>query len=173
MFYYLILLLIYLFLLKNFIIHGLYTDSLDKYFWEKLFLGRCTNLWDGLGEYIKNLGEGRENFKVVEIGVGKFFDISNYLIACESIDLIKVDINPADSSVVKDDIMEPDLSIYEGVDLIYSIRPPYEIQPYLIDLSEKVNSSIIIKPLSGEDLNVKGKNMHLKNFKKVSFYIYP
>ena len=127
-------------------------------------------MWQDFGEYI--LSEvGDENVKIAEIAVGKFSQVADMLNKKENIELIKTDISPADESVAKDDITNPNLELYNGVDIIYSIRPPSELQPYLVKLSRKINSQLIIKPLTGEDLNTPKTNMKLKNFKKASFYV--
>ena len=89
----------------------------------------------------------------------------------ENITLIKTDINPADPTVIKDDITNPDLKLYRDVDIIYSIRPPSELQPYLAGLADEIGCQLIIKPLTNEDLNTGRVKMKLKNFKKASFYI--
>ena len=49
---------------------------------------------------------------------------------------------------VVDDAFNPDLRIYEGSDLIYSIRPPPELINALESLAEKVNAALLIFPLS-------------------------
>ena len=127
-------------------------------------------MWQDFGEYI--LSEvGYKNVKIAEIAVGKFSQVADMLNEKENIELIKTDISPADESVAKDDITNPNLELYNGVDIIYSIRPPSELQPYLVKLSRKINSQLIIKPLTGEDLNTPKTNMKLKNFKKASFYV--
>lgn len=123
-----------------------------------------------LAEYISTFTDKRP-LKIVEIGVGKFNQVSEYLNNLEDVEVIKIDILPCDETVIKDDITNPNLQIYEGVDLIYSIRPPYELQPYLIKLSEKLDSPLIIKPLFNEDLNTGSRKMKLKNYKKASFYV--
>ena len=134
----------------------------------------CFNMWEGLGEFIHKISEEKEcSFKVVEVGVGKFFDVSDYLNKFDNLELILTDINPSKDNIFKDDIMNPNLNLYDGVDLIYSIRPPYELQPFLISLQEKIGAVLIIKPLTGEALNVKNRKMRLKTYKKTSFYIYP
>ena len=97
--------------------------------------------------------------------------IAEILSSKENITLIKTDIAPKDSTVIKDDITTPNLKLYYDVDIIYSIRPPSELQPYLIKLAEDINSQLIIKPLTNEDLNTGKVKMKLKNFKKASFYI--
>ena len=127
-------------------------------------------MWQDFGEYI--LSEvGERQVKIAEVAVGKFDRIAQMLSKRENITLIKTDIQPADSTVIKDDITNPNLDIYRDVDIIYSIRPPSELQPYLAKLAEKTGAQLIIKPLTNEDLNTGRVKMKLKNFKKASFYI--
>ena len=121
-------------------------------------------MWNDFGDYI--LGEvGEGNVKIAEVGVGKFDMIANMLSERENITLIKTDIDPKDSTVIKDDITNPDIDLYRDTDIIYSIRPPSELQPYLVDLALEVDSQLIIKPLTNEDLNtgrVKSEFLHIK-----------
>ena len=127
-------------------------------------------MWQDFGEYI--LEEvGDRQVRIAEIAVGRFDGISEMLGEKENITLIKTDIATADESVIKDDITNPKLDLYEDVDIIYSIRPPSELQPHLVKLAEKVDAMLIIKPLTGEDLNTGRAKMQLKNFRKASFYI--
>lgn len=113
---------------------------------------------------------GDEEIKIAEIGVGAFSQISDLLNEKDNITLIKTDIAPKDPTTVKDDITNPDMELYDGVDIIYSIRPPSELQPHLVELAQKIGSQLIIKPLTNEDLNTGRVKMKLKNFKKASFY---
>ena len=129
-----------------------------------------TTMWHNFAEYILNECETRE-VKIAEIGVGKFSQIADILNEHENITIIKTDISPADATVIKDDITNPDMKLYEGTDIIYSVRPPSELQPYIADLSKKTGSLLIIKPLTNEDLNTGRVKMKLKNYKKASFYI--
>lgn len=127
-------------------------------------------MWKDFKDYI--LDEiGEKPTKIAEIGVGKFSMIADELEKKENITLIKTDINPADASVIRDDITDPDMELYEGTDIIYSIRPPSELQPYIVSLARKIGSQLIIKPLTNEDLNTPRVKMKLKNYKKASFYI--
>jgi uncharacterized UPF0146 family protein len=127
-------------------------------------------MWQDFGDYI--LSEvGSDNVKIAEIGVGKFDQIADRLSQRENITLIKTDINPKDNTVIKDDITNPNLDLYENVDIIYSIRPPSELQPHLVNLAQKMDSQLIIKPLTNEDLNTPRVKMKLKNFKRASFYV--
>lgn len=127
-------------------------------------------MWNDFAEYILN-EVGEKNVKMAEVAVGKFDKIAEILSSKDNINLIKTDILPKDSTVIKDDITSPNLKLYKNVDLIYSIRPPSELQPYIVKLAENINSQLIIKPLTNEDLNTGRVKMKLKNFKKASFYI--
>lgn len=127
-------------------------------------------MWQDFGDYILN-EIGDKQVKIAEIGVGNFDRISNTLSQKDNVTLIKTDIIPKDSSVIKDDITNPNLELYKDVDIIYSIRPPSELQPHIINLTEKIGSQLIIKPLTNEDLNTGKVKMKLKNYKKASFYI--
>lgn len=126
-------------------------------------------MWQDFEEYILGEADGK-NVKIAEIGVGKFDRIANSLNERENITIIKTDISPKDATVIRDDITNPDIDIYKDVDIIYSIRPPSELQPHLVRLAQKIDSQLIIKPLTNEDLNTGRAKMKLKNFKKASFY---
>lgn len=127
-------------------------------------------MWQDFAEYILN-EVGDEDVRIAEVAVGKFNMIADVLSSRENITLIKTDIIPSDESVIMDDITNPNFKIYEGVDMIYSIRPPSELQPHLVNLAQKINCQLIIKPLTNEDLNTPGVKMKLKNFNRASFYI--
>lgn len=127
-------------------------------------------MWNDFGEYILSLCDDNTT-KIAEIGVGKFHKVYEYLDNSENIEIIKIDINPTDENVIKDDITNPNKELYKDIDIIYSIRPPSELQPYLIKLKEINNAKLIIKPLFNEDLNIKNTPSKLKNYKKASFYI--
>ncbi len=134
-------------------------------------------MWDDLSQYIINLAMEKSkrtgrNTKIVEIGVGRFQSISNRLQENENIEVIMTDINPSNENVVKDDIFNPNMRLYENTDILFSIRPPAEIQKAIMDLRDELNCTLIIKPLFNEDLNIELKKMKLKNHGRASFYIY-
>ena len=134
-------------------------------------------MWNDLEEYIlklamENSAKTGEKTKIVEIGVGKFQAISKSLSENENIELIMTDINPANEEIIKDDVFNPNMSIYENADIIFSIRPPAELQEAIMKIRDKVNAILIIKPLFNEDLNMKTQKMKLKNYNRASFYIY-
>ena len=134
-------------------------------------------MWDDLSQYIINLAMEKSkrtgrNTKIVEIGVGRFQSISNRLQENENIEVIMTDINPSNENVVKDDIFNPNMRLYENTDIMFSIRPTAEIQKAIMDLRDELNCTLIIKPLFNEDLNIELKKMKLKNHGRASFYIY-
>ena len=127
-------------------------------------------MWQDFTDYILNEA-GSEAIKIAEIGVGKFDKIAESLSKKDNITIIKTDISPKDPTVIKDDVTNPNLDLYKDVKIIYSIRPPSELQPHLVNLALKINSQLIIKPLTNEDLNTGNVKMKLKNYGRSSFYI--
>lgn len=126
-------------------------------------------MWDDFAQYILSEA-GDDEVMIAEVAVGRFDRIANYLASKDNITLIKTDIAPKDETVIKDDVTNPNLDLYRDVDIIYSIRPPSELQPYLARLACEIGSQLIIKPLTNEDLNTGKAKMKLKNFKRASFY---
>ena len=134
-------------------------------------------MWNDLEEYIlklaiENSEKTGKKTKIVEIGIGKFHTISENLSKNENIELIMTDIDPANENIIKDDVFNPNMDLYENVDIIFSIRPPAELQEAIMKIRDKVNATLIIKPLFNEDLNMKTQKMKLKNYNRASFYIY-
>ena len=127
-------------------------------------------MWNSFAEYILSQCD-KTPTKIAEIGIGKFNGVYDFLKSQKNVEIIKTDILPNDENVIRDDITNPNLDIYKDIDIIYSIRPPHEIQPHLIDLALKINSQLIIKSLFNEDLNTGNAKMKLKNYKKASFYV--
>lgn len=127
-------------------------------------------MWNDFGEYIYSLCD-KNPTNIAEVGIGKFTKIYDFLNSKDNVNIIKIDIAPSDDDIIQDDITKPDSEIYKNLDIIYSIRPPSEIQPYLINLTKFNNAKLIIKPLFNEDLNTGKTKMSLKNYKKASFYI--
>lgn len=134
-------------------------------------------MWNDLEEFIlklaiENSEKTGKKTKIVEIGAGKFQTISKNLSENENIDIVMTDIDPANENIIKDDVFNPNMSIYNGADILFSIRPPAELQEAIMKIRDEVNATLIIKPLFNEDLNMKTKKMKLKNFNRASFYIY-
>ena len=134
-------------------------------------------MWNDLEEFIlklaiENSEKTNRKTKIVEIGVGKFQTISLNLSKNENIEVFMTDINPANENIIKDDVFNPNMHIYEDADILFSIRPPSEMQDAIMKIRDKVNATLIIKPLFNEDLNMKTQKMRLKNYNRASFFIY-
>ena len=116
----------------------------------------------GIAEFIAKNYKG----KVVEIGIGNnkvVFDELKKL----GVEVIATDIRKIDLAYV-DDVCDPDMSIYRDAKLIYSIRPPYEIQICMIRLAKRIGCDVIIVPLKNEVI-AGGK---LVNYKSARFYLF-
>lgn len=101
----------------------------------------------GLADYIAS-----KYNKAAEIGIGHFPDVADALLK-RGLTVFATDIHPfyfPGFRVYADDITSPDLSIYEGTEILYSVRPPPELLPHLIKLGKMIRADIIIKPLSSE-----------------------
>ena len=134
-------------------------------------------MWNDLEEFIlklaiENSEKTGQKTKIVEIGAGKFQTISKNLSENENIDIVMTDIDPADENIIRDDVFNPNMNIYKDADILFSIRPPAELQEAIMKIRDNANATLIIKPLFNEDLNMKTKKMKLKNYNRASFYIY-
>ena len=95
--------------------------------------------------------------KIIEVGVGRSpYTLLQLRSLLPNVEIVATDI---DQEVVRelngmgvkslvDDIFEPDEEVYEGADLIYSIRPPFELIPRLAELGSRIGADILIIPLS-------------------------
>jgi uncharacterized protein len=104
---------------------------------------------EGLVDYIA----GRYR-SAAEIGIGHFPDVA-YALMSRGIRVFATDIQPfsyAGLDIVVDDVTEPDISLYSGVDVLYSMRTPAELAPFMVKLAETVYADLIIKPLDSEFL---------------------
>ena len=131
-----------------------------------------SSIWSNFTEYIINNYYNSQ--KIVEVGVGKILEPSTILKKNLTNTEIKlVDIHPSNENIINDDITNPTDNIYENADLIYSVRPPEELQKDILNLGLKYNSDIIIKPLFTEEINYNLQTkLNLVNYKRTAFYLY-
>jgi uncharacterized UPF0146 family protein len=102
---------------------------------------------DDLAEYVAGRYE-----RSAEIGIGHFPDLA-FALAAKGVDVFATDIIPfcyEGLKVVVDDVTMPDISLFKGVDLIYSMRPPPELVYYMDRLAARLSAALIVKPLSSE-----------------------
>jgi len=123
-------------------------------------------MWKDFAQYIIN--NYADAYKIVEVGTGKFSKVSSILQKSLKANIVLTDIKPSSYRIVQDDVCNPDLKIYNGSSLIYSIRPQPEIQRCIIRVAENVGADSIIKPFSTEF--VSSNKMKLLNYRKASFY---
>jgi uncharacterized UPF0146 family protein len=91
---------------------------------------------------------------VAEIGIGHFPDVALALLQ-RGVRVFATDVKAfryGRLKVIFDDIIEPDFSLYAGLDLIYSLRTPSELVPFMMRLAERLSADLMIKPLSSEHL---------------------
>jgi len=124
-------------------------------------------MWKDFSEYI--ISNYKNASLIVEVGVGGFSIVALTLQEHLNMDIIMTDIKPSHENVIVDDITKPNLNIYSGASLIYSIRPPEELQEHIKRVAEIVGADLIIKPLSTEFIKP-DKCMKLINYKKAIFY---
>ncbi|NLD57201.1 MAG: hypothetical protein GX651_03590 [Methanomicrobiales archaeon] len=89
----------------------------------------------------------------VEVGIGRNTDVAMMLAdagVLKGCTDIKDTGFPIGLNFFRDDIFVPDLSRYEGADLIYAIRPAIEMVPPLIALAQKVDCDMIVYHLGFE-----------------------
>ncbi len=124
-------------------------------------------MWKDFSEYI--IANYIDASLIIEVGVGGFPLVALTLQEHLNMDIIMTDIKPYHKQVVLDDITDPDLNIYNDATLIYSIRPPEELQKHIKLVAETVGADLIIKPLSTEFINL-DNSLKLINYKRAIFY---
>ena len=123
-------------------------------------------MWEDFAQYIINNYSDAD--KIVEVGAGKFHRVASILKENLNSTIVMTDIKPSHRKIIQDDICDPDLKIYCGSSLIYSVRPQPELMPCIIATAEKTGADIIIKPFSTDFVN--SNKMKLINYKKATFY---
>ncbi len=119
-------------------------------------LSDTEDLADFIAENYKNAE------KIVEIGVGAYPWVAKRL--KERLPNARVVVTDTDEEKlayakkvcpelepVLDDILNPQVKVYEGADLIYSIRPPPELISEILKLVLKIGCGLLIRPYPGEE----------------------
>ena len=113
--------------------------------------------------------------KVVEVGVGSRPEIAIAL--KDRLDVVVTDICKKEYAGIRffrDDIFSPYIGIYQNATLIYSIRPPIDIQEAMAKTAKQVGSDMLIRPFGNEkaDLDSICRSCDLVNYGCARFYIY-
>src|SRR5665647_453757 len=111
-------------------------------------MGSYKHIETCIGEYIaKNYNN------TVEVGIGKNTEAIRILLDAGSrvrcTDVREVTL-PEWLCFTIDDVFSPDISLYKGADVIYSIRPAIEMIPPLLALARTINCDLIVYHLGFE-----------------------
>jgi len=110
--------------------------------------------------------------RVVEVGVGYEGDVARRL---QNLDLVATDRSSRNLDgvpVVGDDIFFPRLELYREASLLYSIRPPLEIQLAMGSVARLVGADVLIRPLGDEIADLPGFSRTLVNQGQARFYLF-
>ncbi len=125
---------------------------------------------DDLAEFIARNYSGR----VVEVGAGYFVDVALALTA-RGLEVTLTDKEErllGGFRVLEDDIFSPRLELYVGASLVYSIRPPLEMQLAIGHLAAKIGADVLVRPLMDEIADLPGFARRLVNSGQASFYLF-
>ncbi|HNX16892.1 MAG TPA: UPF0146 family protein [Methanoregula sp.] len=96
----------------------------------------------------------------VEIGIGKNPSAAQCIHEA-GIRVRATDIHPVQLpdwlSFTRDDIFSPDISSYEGADVLYAVRPAEEMIPPMIALAKKLDCDLVVYHLGFESYGNGGK----------------
>nr|MDO8080649.1 UPF0146 family protein [Candidatus Freyarchaeota archaeon] len=131
-------------------------------------------------EYI--VSNYRNSRKIVEVGVGRSPEIAIGLEKkLPEAEIIVTDVNPhileqiSNCHRIKtavDDIISPNMKIYKNSGLIYSIRPPPELQYYLLRIANIVKADLILRLLTNEPLCIYHPKHKIINYKKTVLHLF-
>ena len=124
-----------------------------------------------LAEFIVRNYTGR----VVEVGVGHRADVALQLALCPSLSVVVTDVEERRLGclrVAKDDIFSPRPDLYQGASLLYSIRPPLELQMAIGRAAARVGADVLVRPLENEVAELPGFSRRLVNSGEARFYLF-
>lgn len=125
---------------------------------------------DDLAAFIARNYSGR----VVEVGAGYADEVALGLKA-RGLDVVLTDKEErllGSLRVEKDDIFSPRLGLYRGASLLYSIRPPLEMQLAMGLLAAKIGADVLVRPLMDEVAELPGFARKLVNVGEAMFYLF-
>lgn len=124
--------------------------SMSHHSSDSVINAKYAHRYEGLVEYI-----ARNYRNAAEIGIGHFPDVA-YALLERGVKVFATDVKPyryRGIKVIVDDVTRPDLSLYDSLELLYALRPPPELVPYIKQLARMVSADLIVKPLSSEYLS--------------------
>lgn len=131
--------------------HGCVTDVLTEF------------IKDNYSKMIVEVGCG--TFSAVAVALRPFFKVT----ATDLLEIDAVDCRLA-PIYVKDDVTCPVLRVYQGASLIFSSRPPLEIQSSILAISERIGADALIKPFGSEI--IEDVRLSLRSFRGLPLYLF-
>ncbi len=109
--------------------------------------------------------------KVVEVGIGHYHCVARRL-ADMGFEVVATDLKkltvPEKVKFYVDDITNPNLNIYRGARLVYSLRPPPELHDPILSVAKEVGADCLIRPFGNEFVSY-GR---LVNYRGERFYVW-
>jgi uncharacterized UPF0146 family protein len=91
---------------------------------------------------------------VVEVAVGERTDVAGAL-ADRGVAVLATDVRersvPAGVRFVRDDLTDPDASLYRGAEVVFAQNLPAELQRPALELAETVGANFVFTTLGGEE----------------------
>ncbi|NTV27663.1 MAG: hypothetical protein HGA93_03145 [Methanothrix sp.] len=125
---------------------------------------------EDLAEFIIQNYSGR----IVEVGAGHVPAVARLLLA-RGLEVVLTDREErllGNLRVEKDDIFAPRMELYREASLLYSIRPPLELQMAMGGVAARVGADILIRPLQDEVAELPGFARRLVNLGEARFYLF-
>jgi hypothetical protein len=120
-------------------------------------MGSYKHIETCIGEYL-----AKHYTNTVEVGIGKNTEAARILhdagarVRCTDVRDISV---PGWLCFMVDDVFSPVISLYEGADVIYAIRPAIEMIPPLLSLARTINCDLIVYHLGFESYGNGGEKI--------------
>lgn len=109
--------------------------------------------------------------RAVEVGVGRRPETAEAL-ASRGFRVVCTDVEPRDTpedvEFQVDDVRDPDMDLYREAEVVYSIRPPYEVHGALAELAATVGADLVVVPLGNEETPL---DHDLKNVDGTTVYV--
>lgn len=121
-----------------------------------------------LAEFISKNYSG----KVVEVGAGFIADVASRLKPLEVVATDTCSYRVGGIQIENDDVFSPKIELYTGASLLYSIRPPLELQLAMGILALKIGADVLIRPLGDEVTYLPGFTRSLINIGEARFYVF-
>ncbi|HEX2023048.1 MAG TPA: UPF0146 family protein, partial [Candidatus Thermoplasmatota archaeon] len=102
------------------------------------------------------LDRARRARRVAEVAAGARFDVALALARVARANVLVTDRDPAvlrapaPLVAAVDDLLAPDLALYDGVDLVVAVRIPEELQAPAARLASRLGADLALRPLKDE-----------------------